>query len=152
MRGAAVTEESGFLKIRACWNGENPFDPGALQLRLGEPAQIELPVLRAARWDEEPAVLGLRLLECGAQFVAYLVRRLRNTRTNGGADAIAACPKLLHRIDRGFDDAGERAFPAGMDSTDHAGLSVHEKYRCTVGGQNPQCNSGDVSRHRVASR
>ncbi len=54
------------------------------------------------------------------EFAADFVGVLADQRADGGDDAAAVGAEFFHRVDGGFQHAGQRALPAGMRRADHA--------------------------------
>jgi len=77
---------------------------------------------------------------------------LRDARADRGEDPAARGTKALHRVQRGFQDAAKRAFPARMRGADDTRLAVGEQHRRAVGRKNSQCETGLARCHSVALR
>ena len=71
---------------------------------------------------EEAVAGGIFCVEAGNKVGADLVIGLPDHRSDRGDDAAALGAEPLHGVDRGLDDARERAAPAGMGGADDAGV------------------------------
>src|ERR1700688_4978593 len=87
--------------------------------------------MAVARGRREEAVAGgIFYIKAGNKVGADLVIGL----PDHGADVAALGAEPLHGFNRGLDDAGERAAPAGMGGADDSGVWVGKKDRPTIGG------------------
>ena len=80
------------------------------------------------------AVLRVGLDEPLDEFAADFIRGLPYQRPDGGDHAVAPGAELFHRLDGGFQNAGERAFPSRMRRSDHPRARVGEQDRAAIGG------------------
>src|SRR6185437_5367197 len=86
--------------------------------------EVEHRMARSYRRQEEQTVFGIGIDKTLDEFAADFIARLADQRTDRGDDAAALGAELFHRRDGGFQDAGQRALPAGMRSPDHARAGV----------------------------
>src|SRR3984893_12307894 len=91
--------------------------------------------MAVARGRREETVAGsIFCVKAGNKVGADLVIGLSDHRSDHGADLAALGADLLHGLDRGLDDAGERAAPAGMGGADDSGVWVGKKDRSAIRG------------------
>src|SRR5580704_7175135 len=83
---------------------------------------------------EEAVAGGVFCVKAGNKIGADLVIGLPDHRSDHGADLAALGAEPLHGFNRGLDDAGERAAPAGTGGADNAGVWVGKKDRPAIGG------------------
>ena len=79
-------------------------------------------------------VLGVGIQEALDEFAADFVGVLADQRADGGDDAAAVGAEFFHRVDGGFQHAGQRALPAGMRGADHARGGIGKQDRAAIGG------------------
>ena len=82
---------------------------------------------------EQQRVLGVGLDETLDEFAADLIAGLADQGTDRGDHAAAFGAEFFHRLDGGFQDAGQRAFPARMRGTDHARPRIDQQDRAAIG-------------------
>ena len=87
-------------------------------------------------------VVGIGFDEALDKLAADFVARLADQGADRRDDAAALGAEIFHRLDGGFDDAGQRTFPSRMCGTDHARIRIDEEYWPAVGG-------GDADRKAV---
>src|SRR5580700_1904458 len=104
------------------------------QPRADIAGQVEHGMAVAPSRREEAVAGGVFCVKAGNQIGADFVIGLPDHRSDDGADLAARGAEPLHGIDRGLDDAGERAAPAGMGGTDDAGVWLGEEDRPAIGG------------------
>src|ERR1700691_1118892 len=88
----------------------------------------------ACRRSEEAVARGVFGVKAGNEIGADLVIGWPNHRSDHSAYWAARGAEPLHGIDRGLDDARERAAPAGMGGADDAGTWLGEEDRPAIGG------------------
>ena len=113
-------------------------------------SNIEWPVAR--RGNEEQRILRVGLDEALDEFGADFIAWLADQRTDRGDDAAALGAELFHRRDGRFQDAGQRALPAGMRRADHAGLRIDEQDRPAIGGGGADRKALDAGDDGVGAR
>src|ERR1700722_584570 len=149
---AAMTEEPLLLR-QGVDTGDRDFghasgaQPGRVIAR-----QFELPVFRVPAAGEKTCIgLGARqhhVAEVGGDFVGTLA----DAWANRGDNPLGPGAQSDHRGDRGFDDAGNGASPAGMRRAGDSGARVREQNRCAVGGDNAKRQARTPGDHRVSAR
>src|SRR5580704_5500809 len=107
--------------------------------RPGQPradiaGKVEHGMAVARSRHEETVAGGIFCVETGNKVGADLVIGLPDRRSDRGADVAALGAEPFHGFNRGLDDAGERAAPAGMGGADDAGVWVGKKDRPAIGG------------------
>ena len=108
---------------------------------------------RLAGWREEPrAFPSPASAKARDEFGADLVGFLRDARAERGAMSAALCADPLHGRDGRLDDAGQRAFPAGMRRADDARLCVGEQDHAAVGAGDAERQARRRGHHCVAAR
>ena len=91
------------------------------------------------------ALLGIGIEEAFDEFAADFVGVLADQRADRGDDAAALGAEFFHRVDGGFQHAGQRALPAGMRGADHARGGIDEQDRSAIG-------RGDADRETLGAR
>src|SRR5580704_17315570 len=107
--------------------------------RPGQPradiaGEVEHGMAVARAWREEAVAGGVFCVEAGNKVGADLVIGLPDHRSDHGADLAALGAEPLHGFNRGLDDAGERAAPAGMGGADDSGVWIGKKDRSAIRG------------------
>ena len=90
-------------------------------------------------------ILRVGLDETLDEFAADFVGVLADQGADRGDDAAAFGAEFFHRVDGGFQHAGQRAFPAGMRRADHARARIDEQDRAAIG-------RGDADREAFGAR
>src|ERR1700722_1921150 len=104
-----------------------------LQPHPDKAGEIEHRMACAFSGDEEQRVLRVSLDEPLDEFAADFIGVLSDQGTDGGDDAGAFGAEFLHRLDRRFHNAGQRALPARMRRADHARARIDQKDRPAIG-------------------
>src|SRR5947209_5358497 len=134
MDRAAIAEERLWLGVGATVEVVGAADAGPRQPRRDVAGKIEQRVAGPRRALEEALVAGVSGSELHDELRPDLIVLLSDHRAERGHDAGALGAATLHRRDGCFRDTGERAAPASVCGTDHAGLSVGEQDRAAVCG------------------
>ena len=107
---------------------------GIFQPHPDEAGEVEHRMaLALAEGMKNTALLGIGIEEALDEFAADFVGVLADQGADRGDDAAAVGAELFHRVDGGFQDAGQRAFPAGMRRADHARVGIDEQDRSAIG-------------------
>ena len=106
---------------------------GSFEPHPDEAGEVEHRMALARRGNEEQPVLRIGLDEAFDEFAADFVGVLADQGADGGDDAAAFGAELFHRVDRGFQNAGQRALPPRMRRADHARAGVDEQDRSAIG-------------------
>src|ERR1043166_6289732 len=149
MRGASIAEEARRIGVGAKAEVLDALDSSTFETGPDVTGQVEQRVARAARLREEAFVVAIGAREPFDEFTAHLVVRLPDHRPKRGTNAAALCAERLHRGDRRFEHAGERAFPSGMRRADHAGLRIGEEDRAAVRGGHADTQAGGAGPPRA---
>ena len=88
---------------------------------------------RSDRGNEERGIVGVGIEEAFDEFAADFIGVLADQRTDRRDHAAAVGAEFLHRVDGGFEHAGQRALPAGMRRADHARGGIDEQDRSAIG-------------------
>ena len=86
------------------------------------------------------------------EFAADFIGVLADQRADGGDDAGAVGAEFLHRVDGGFQHAGQRALPAGVRCADHARARVGEQDRAAIRGGDADGDALRAGDERVGAR
>ena len=79
------------------------------------------------------ALLGVGIQKTFDEFAADFVGVLADQGADRRHHAAAVGAEFFHRVHGGFDDAGQRALPAGMRRADHARGGIDEQDRSAIG-------------------
>ena len=97
-------------------------------------------------------LLGIGIQKTFDEFAADLIGVLADQRADRGDDAGAVGAEFLHRVDGGFQHAGQRALPAGMRRADHARAGVGEQDRAAIRGGDADGDAFRACDERVGAR
>src|SRR5579859_634521 len=132
MHGAAVTE-AALVGIGVDAEIIDHQDAGLFQPHADESGEIEHCMSIALTWQEEHCVPGIGPDETFDEFGADLIARLADQGADSGNHAASFRTELFHCLDGRFQDAGQRALPAGMRRPDHARRGIDEQDRSAIG-------------------
>ena len=152
MRGAPVAEEARLVGVGVEAEVLEAGDSGPRGALGDIGVEIEHRPPGVDASGEETVRTLVVGFESGDEFRADLVRRLGDAGAERRADPIDPRPERGHRGDRRFDDAAERALPAGVRGADHARLRVGEQDHAAIGAGDAEAEAGRRGDQRVATR
>src|SRR6185437_2005816 len=111
----------------------NHQHPGILEPHPDKAGEIEHGVVLARRGNEVQCILRIGRDESLDEFAAYLIAVLADQRPDRRNDAAWFGAECFHRRDGGFQNACQRALPAGVGGADHARGRIDQQDRSAVG-------------------
>ena len=103
-------------------------------------------------WLEPADTGGIGIEKSGYEFGPDFVVRLADRWAEYGLDLLPFRSQTFHGIDRVFQHAAERAFPARMGGADHACMLIKKQDRAAVGGDHADGQSRLVGDYRIRFR
>src|SRR3984957_1908932 len=135
--GAAEAEKPLRIGIGAKPNILDVADARPGQPRADIAGKVEPGMAVARRRREEAVARGGFGVKAGNEIAADLVIGLPDPRSDRSGVWAALGAEPFHGIDRGLDDARERAAPAGMGGADDVGSWLGEEDRPAIRGAHP---------------
>ena len=149
MAGASIAEETILFTQGVAVDTFDGSDARDAERRLDESGEIEKKTAWARRRLEVTLVLGIPVDERLPESAIHLVSSWADAGSDTGDGRRWVCSQADHRGDRGFDDAVERAPPAGVGGGDHAGGGIRQEDGRAVRRQNSEGDPRQVGRQRV---